>query len=891
MKKSFLPLLSSAMCMLLVSCGHQHTFATEWSHDGTNHWHAATCEHKDLKSEEGSHTGGEATSEHGKICTVCGFEYTPKAGQSTPFDRLFSFGGQYSPYSYEEGTTESGFEEAVAKAFGSDEKLRGDIAQAMGSYGFNPNTRKVLHEYQIEFGSEGNPYTRTFEGLEVTTYDVNAKGDEKLCEFTVDPQNPNQYRLIAPVHGESATSYEPLRLIDKNLSLGSEKKMLVTDAGFTCDESTAVFTYKVDIAIDKEHFVASFSMTFDDSKSQDVHITKQPEDLTVKPAEPVRFEIEVDHPELVEEYQWYSGTFDESGKPYSYKPVKGSRAKQRVFEIPGASQKSFRSCYKCLITVNGRRYFSNYATLTVTDEADTTPPFYVLDYPIKPSETLDLADTSYGTGKINLSEDGKVVTFQDVIFNNEKLESCLTNIGFALISWHNAVNEFTFRFVGESVWYNHYWEDDNNQGGFALFCHMAGESVIPTITFEGDPLTIIGGTRAISATANVVIKNKINVCGVNERLTSGLFAYSFDVKENAKVTGSTGGSILYTLGDSENAWGYITIREGATVEAIIEPGKVNAGETILQGIHALRSIKIEKANVSLSITPDYAFFASTKQYLCPVVGIHSTAGSIRVTNSKVDVKIGATNVPEHPGVLVNTVEGIVAIQTAFIDSLVNVTIDSSSFIIVNGIYSVSQTYENSFVNVNVHGFTRVSGIVSPLSSSSSVALKTDNPDYKGYGDEFLNEEDEQGTSAYSTSSDGVDSKITFTNSNVTVLTNADTFDGGTKGEELYIDAGIRAREFVFNLGGLGSIYVKTNRASAFVSTYAHSKTLPDPETYETQFLTFDNADVSTLTPYEVKPTYYNGFDEEQQKYYVLAEAMYANAATGEYLTEVRLFAL
>lgn len=38
---------------------HQHTFASDWSSDGEKHWHAATCEHTDVKADEASHVWGE----------------------------------------------------------------------------------------------------------------------------------------------------------------------------------------------------------------------------------------------------------------------------------------------------------------------------------------------------------------------------------------------------------------------------------------------------------------------------------------------------------------------------------------------------------------------------------------------------------------------------------------------------------------------------------------------------------------------------------------------------------------------------------------------------------------------------------------------------------------
>ena len=62
MKKIFTLLLFVALGFTLVACNepedntpHEHTFATEWSHDDTDHWHAATCEHTSEVSGKAAH--------------------------------------------------------------------------------------------------------------------------------------------------------------------------------------------------------------------------------------------------------------------------------------------------------------------------------------------------------------------------------------------------------------------------------------------------------------------------------------------------------------------------------------------------------------------------------------------------------------------------------------------------------------------------------------------------------------------------------------------------------------------------------------------------------------------------------------------------------------------
>ena len=65
---------------------HTHKFATAWTKDETNHWHAATCEHTDEKSGFAEHTFGEYVSNNDatteadgtktRECSVCGYKDT-----------------------------------------------------------------------------------------------------------------------------------------------------------------------------------------------------------------------------------------------------------------------------------------------------------------------------------------------------------------------------------------------------------------------------------------------------------------------------------------------------------------------------------------------------------------------------------------------------------------------------------------------------------------------------------------------------------------------------------------------------------------------------------------------------------------------------------------------
>lgn len=107
-KIKLLSFLSLPLVMSLLSgCGHEHTFSEKWNHDKNTHWHDATCEHKDVVSEEAPHSFvGEYKHDetnHWKEC-ICGekgevgahtFDASGKCSvcnyQTTPIEIVYSF--------------------------------------------------------------------------------------------------------------------------------------------------------------------------------------------------------------------------------------------------------------------------------------------------------------------------------------------------------------------------------------------------------------------------------------------------------------------------------------------------------------------------------------------------------------------------------------------------------------------------------------------------------------------------------------------------------------------------------------------------------------------------------------------------------------------------------
>lgn len=58
----------------LVTVPHEHSYNTQWSHDGQYHWHECTAGDGAV-SDKAAHTGGAATCERQAVCEVCGAPY------------------------------------------------------------------------------------------------------------------------------------------------------------------------------------------------------------------------------------------------------------------------------------------------------------------------------------------------------------------------------------------------------------------------------------------------------------------------------------------------------------------------------------------------------------------------------------------------------------------------------------------------------------------------------------------------------------------------------------------------------------------------------------------------------------------------------------------------
>lgn len=102
--KVVLTSLITCVIFSMASCGdapipHVHTFSKDWSSNEEYHWHAATCEHKDLKSDYELHTFNEwvidqeaTPTQKGMMhhdCVICSYVEYEEFDYLTPANRVY----------------------------------------------------------------------------------------------------------------------------------------------------------------------------------------------------------------------------------------------------------------------------------------------------------------------------------------------------------------------------------------------------------------------------------------------------------------------------------------------------------------------------------------------------------------------------------------------------------------------------------------------------------------------------------------------------------------------------------------------------------------------------------------------------------------------------------
>ena len=213
---------------LAAACSHKHSFEDKWSSDATNHWHAATCDHKDEKLEVAAHTYGDDY-----VCTVCEYKHA---------------------HTYAEGWTTSATEHWHASACGHADFISGKAPHDFGGGNkckdcdYEKTGEKTLSSITLDTAKVKTEYyigeTFTSAGISCTAlYSDGTSEPVRSFALTIDSNGFDNTRVgectinVSFTDGETKTAQYKVNVNSAELVVDTSEAALQSLAGDELDKS------------------------------------------------------------------------------------------------------------------------------------------------------------------------------------------------------------------------------------------------------------------------------------------------------------------------------------------------------------------------------------------------------------------------------------------------------------------------------------------------------------------------------------------------------------------------------------------------------------------------------------------------------------------------------
>lgn len=368
-------------------------------------------------------------------------------------------------------------------------------------------------------------------------------------------------------------------------------------------------------------------------------ITQQPEDVEVTYPDGTSFHVEVSDPDQVESYQWILSD------GYSDFILDGVSATTDTLVIPSTQQDDPNPTFRCVITdKDGNTIESEPAVMRIANHEENKTVLYVGDYAVEPGETLDLSETTLGTGTVTFDTDGINVTLDNVRMSTETMTydtQLSPALGIFIMRRQGESLEYHFNLVGDSVLYDTYYDPDYNAAGIVFNTYFAaGDNPNPpTIYIEGaGSLELKGGSNSIYSDSNIEINTALTTEPNGDIYCDAITCRSLLIDESAKLNIDTNGTALRAKGD-------IRIASGANIDIYSSAPHVSVGATAKSIVNADGSIYIDGATLFIRGYGDPERFVPYESMLANFVGI-SFGGDFNAAGSTISIEMTAGDAEE-----------------------------------------------------------------------------------------------------------------------------------------------------------------------------------------------------------------------------------------------------
>ena len=368
-------------------------------------------------------------------------------------------------------------------------------------------------------------------------------------------------------------------------------------------------------------------------------ITQQPEDVEVTYPGGATFHVEVSDPDQVASYQWIISD------GYSDFVLKGTSATTDTLVMPSTQQDDPDLLARCVITdKDGNTVESEPGVMHVANPDQNKTVLYVGDYAVEPGQTLDLSQTSLGSGTVIFDSDGATITLDNVRISTEAMTydaQLSPSLGLFLIRRDSEIREYHVNLVGDSVIYDTFYDPDYNSAGvvFNMFFRSGDDENPPTVFIEGEgSLELKGGSNSIYSDANVTISAALTTEPNGDIFCDALTCRNLTITDGAKLNIDANGTALKAKDD-------LCIERGAAVDLHSSAPHVSVGATAKSIVSVNGSIAISGATLSIRGNANPERFVPYESLLANFTGI-SYGGDLAITGSTVSIEMASADADE-----------------------------------------------------------------------------------------------------------------------------------------------------------------------------------------------------------------------------------------------------
>lgn len=453
----------------------------------------------------------------------------------------------------------------------------------------------------------------------------------------------------------------------------------------------------------------------------ELKITYQTGDTVVSYPKGAEFHVEVNHPEMVESYQWSMS----DGQTVFV--LDGDTATTDTLVIPSTRRGDTPVWLCCTITdKNGHKIFTDDICLTVDNMYEDKKVLYIGDYAIEPGENIDLEEINMGRGTVRYDDDEVNIYFDNVYITTDHM-AWDQALGPALCLMFEArdseVYEYYMHFQGDCVLDNKYFDPEYNSGGVTFNSHfgVADDPNKPSLILVGDHLTIKGGNYSMYTDAEIEIGLDLTTYPLDETYNDGIRAHSIFVNDGVTVDLHPCGSGFVALGD-------IRFYEGSKINIDAHMPHISQGATSKSLIRVAGSLYAKKSEINLFGHATPGNFVPYGKFIAGMAGIEVN-GRLYMEDSKLSVKMDMEKAEKDYAINFGGIVASDAIGIELADhSSIDIEIDIPDLFTAYGILSDGQVLmeEGSDVNIFIRASDRVRGfIVENLLTIDDSGIKVD----------------------------------------------------------------------------------------------------------------------------------------------------------------------